>query len=428
MERHTRRSYLKLATGLVGIATTPAITAASESNRFLIDRKSISDRELREANLTTVSDLSEIDVIIVEGDEAEVKQLDAAFAPDIEYEVAAPKTAATVSGSSEPDQEPSLTDYQWDKDVQQLEDAHAVARGAGTRVAVLDTGIDDSHPDLAHAVNPDLSRDFTGDGNGAPGPHGGAHGTHVAGIIAANDQTDGGTVGSAPAAELVDCRTFSTEAPTTFGMILAAIVYSANIQADIANLSLGAYPVSRPEIGRFYGRLMNRTTSYAKRRGTLLVAAAGNQSADLQHDGHYIALPGEAANVMCVSATGPIGNRWGADGLREGYRSPAHYTNYGTNAIDIAAPGGDFDQDAIGTDRPWHRDLVLNTVPGGYQYMAGTSMAAPQVTGGAALVQSQRQDAPPSQIKSALEEAAEDVGANAYYGAGFINLIDALDH
>lgn len=426
MADYSRRSFLQLSGGALGIAAAPTITSASETDRYLVDTQPLSEKDLNGGGLTVITEIPEIDLAVVSGAESDVKRLGTAYAPDIEYELATPTDGAEITAEDSETTDEPLYDFQWDKQVQDLETVHEHSRGEGTRVAVIDTGIA-SHPDLEHALNADLSRNFTLDDEGAPGAYGGRHGTHVAGIIAANDQNDAGVVGTAPGTELVDCRTFSETAPTTFGMILASIVYSANIGADVANLSLGAYPVPRPGLGKLYGKAMNRTTAYANQNDVLLVASAGNQSADLQHDTQYIALPAEAANVMCVSATGPVGNGWGEPGLREDYTSPARYTNYGTNAIDIAAPGGDYDPSAIGTDALWYYDLVLSTVPGGYQFLAGTSMAAPQVSGGAAVLKSDRPQAPATRIRSTLEQAAEDVGDPAYYGAGFIDLVDALD-
>lgn len=205
--------------------------------------------------------------------------------------------------------------------------------------------------------------------------------------------------------------------------------------------------------------MLNRVTTYANRHGVLLIAAAGNESADLQHDGRIcgdfnddgtdeclpaISLPNEAANVMSVSATGPIGYQWGDEGLEEDVNGPSFYTNYGTNAISIAAPGGDTDPAYLDgdTDVPWHFDLVYSTIAepeydenGTYQgasydydWAAGTSMACPQVVGAAALVKSQNSGFNANQVRQTLETTAETVEEydKAYYGAGFLNPTGAV--
>ena len=248
---------------------------------------------------------------------------------------------------------------QWNKQFQDIPTVHDITTGSGTRVAVIDTGIAAGHPDLAHSVNTDLSKNFTTDSYGVGAPIGGSHGTTVAGIIGANASNQTGVIGTAPEAELADCRVFSPiRSGTTLGDVLAAITYSSRIKCDVANLSLGAYPLKKSDNGHFYRGVFNKTTEHARRNGTLLVAAAGNQSADLQHDKNKIILPGEATGVLSVSATGPIGFDHGTSGPEKPVDTPARYTNYGTNAIDLAAPGGNY-----ATDFPqgWYYDMVYNT-------------------------------------------------------------------
>jgi subtilisin family serine protease len=307
-----------------------------------------------------------------------------------------------------------------------------------TRVAFIYPGVDAAHPDLE--VNTELSVNFTGDKYGAGIPAGGYHGTHVAGIVGAETADSIGVAGTAPATDIVDFRVFSPTKKTTFGDIIDAMVHAARVDCDVANLSLGAYPVPRQGLGSFYGALLNRATTWVNRQGTLIVVAAGNAGADLQHDGPVISLPNEAAAVVSVAATGPIGFGWDAED-EEPPESPAFYTNYGTNAIDLAAPGGDADLEAIGTGVPWFLDLVFNTVSvpefkdgeyvgaeRTYGWLAGTSMAAPNVAGAAALVKSANPDYNANQVGSVLEEAAEvpaDYGKE-YYGAGYLNVVDAL--
>ncbi|MDS0297371.1 S8 family serine peptidase [Halogeometricum sp. S1BR25-6] len=322
-----------------------------------------------------------------------------------------------------------------------------MTRGEGVRVSVVDSGIAADHPDI-DGVNLDLSKNFSGDGLGVGGPYGGYHGTHVSGIVAATDTNDLGVVGTAPGAELVDCRVFSHGGGAPFSVVLAALLHNVEVDSDVTNVSLGAYSprsdyVDDGRFGRFYGRLLNRTLTHAKREGTLVVMSAGNSGADLQRDKRWLSLPNEGAQGLSVAATGPVGFGWGAEGRREPYRSPAFYTNYGTNAIDLAAPGGDADRSTIGTGVPWHRDLVLSTVATfergadgeitgdptyGWDWAAGTSMAAPNVSGAAALVQANNPEFGPERVESALTRAAEvpEGYDKSYYGSGYLNVVDAL--
>ncbi|MFB6176669.1 MAG: S8 family serine peptidase, partial [Halobaculum sp.] len=242
----------------------------------------------------------------------------------------------------------------------------------------------------------------------------------------------------------------------------------ARIDADAANLSLGAYPIPRQGLGQFYGKALNRIMTFANKEGTLLVIAAGNDAANLQQDKNLISLPNEGAQGVSVAATGPEGFTFGPDGFDDPPESPAFYTNYGTNAVDLGAPGGDLDFgalaafrasgdgltsdeirkligdwvlsttfDATGTPRKkdldgdGDTDIVTNEPTSRtprYGYKLGTSMAAPQVAGAAALVKSANPSYNANQVESALKRAADvpDGYDKRFYGSGFVNVVDAL--
>lgn len=441
MAHCSRRSFLKISgTALGGIALGSTVTAATATDRFLLDSKKTSKAEVEAAGLEVVHDLREIDVLVVSGAESDVESVGADYAPDTVYSLDQPlEERAPITAEEDATDEPNYP-IQWDKQAQNVPDAHEITRGESTRVAVIDTGVAAGHPDLQRAVNTDLSRNFTGDGYGAGGPYGGYHGTHVAGIVAADDRNDAGVVGTAPDTEIVDCRVFSPGQLASFADIVAAIVHSASVGCDAANMSIGAYPVARQAIGSFYGKTLNRTTTYANSQGTLLVASAGNAAADLQHDGDVVSLPNEAANVVTVSATGPVGFNWGDEGLEEPYYAPANYTNYGTNEIDIGAPGGNYDPSF---PAGWYYDLVFNAYASpiydddgnyqgadyGYAWLAGTSMAAPQVAGAVALVASHHPDYNANQVREALKNTADTIEEydKTYYGAGFLDPYAALN-
>jgi len=289
---------------------------------------------------------------------------------------------------------------------------------------VIDTGIDPGHPDLQHAVNTDLSRNFTEDGGDYTDVE--YHGTHVSGIIAANDQNEVGIVGSAPATDLVALRVFERFGGASFGDILAAATYSAEIGADVANLSLGAYPYSRQGFGSFYGKVLNKTMTYANKEGTLLVVAAGNDGADLQHDKGVISLPNEGAQAHSVSGTGPVGFDPETGESEQPAYTPGSYTSCGTNAIDLGAPGGN----PAGSLEDWVYSTLPEdfAFPSPYGYLYGTSMAAPQVADAAALVKSVNPGYNANQVESVLRRTAEvpDGYGKAYYGKGLIDPLEAI--
>jgi subtilisin family serine protease len=442
MPRHTRREFLTVAgAALGGIAVGTQVTAATSSDRYLVQTKG--NRSLD--GLEVIHEMEGVNVAVVRGSESDLKRSKAVkgYAPDIELELDEPAPSGDAPTFDASDYEGQPGDFlQWDKADLNVSDAFEVTEGEGTRVSVIDSGVLETHPDLAGPLNLDLSRNFTDDG-GDHNPVGGDdHGTHVAGIVAADNGGGIGVNGTAPKTDLVDCRVFSGPS-ATFADILAAVVYSANIGADVANLSLGAYPVPRQGQGSFYGKVLNSTMTYANKEGTLLVIAAGNDSADLQHDKNFISLPNEGAQAVSVAATGPIGYGWGDEGTESPPESPAFYTNYGTNAITLGAPGGDADQSAIGTGVDWFNDLVFNTVFSyedtdgdgepdtqvpGWGWKAGTSMAAPNVAGAAALIKSANPDYNANQLEAALKRAASvpDEYDKTYYGAGYLNILDAL--
>ena len=440
MADRSRRDVLKFSgAALGGIAVGSTVTVAERTDRFIVDAKGNTDADdLSKRGLDVVHDLSQLGYFVVEGAEKDVKRAKGKYAPDMVISLDLPTDRVDVDADDQSATDEPLYGFQWDKQVQDVPEAHETTRGEGARVAIIDSGVNAGHPDLAHAVNEDLSANFTGDGQGAANAAGGYHGTHVAGIVAANDENEAGVVGTAPGAEIVDCRVFSASTNAAFGDILAAVAYSADIGCDVANLSLGAYPVSRKGNGKFYGKMLNSTMTYANSKGTLLTISTGNDGADLQHDGPVYALPIEGAQGCGVSATGPIGFAHGDPGVDEPFDSPANYTNYGTNAVTVSAPGGDYDP---AQPAGWYYDMVLSTISepvyddgdylgaqNTYSWIAGTSMAAPQVAGAAALVKSEAPDMNANQVESLLKRTATDgTGGKEYHGSGFVNPVGALD-
>lgn len=429
-----RRAFTKLSGAALGISGLGGLVGAASTEQFIVKRRTDGDIDGE-----VVHDLTEIGYAVVRSteDRLDASRSVTSFVPDTELSFTnTPAETRAYEGGTDDE----FYAFQWDKQDLDVPAAHETTKGEGTRVAVIDTGIDAGHPDLD--VNTDLSIDFTGDGLGAGVPGGGSHGTHVAGIVGAETAGTTGVAGTAPATELVDFRVFSQfGGGATFGDIVAAMVLAARVDCDVANLSLGAYPIPREGLGSFYGGFLNKATTHITSEGTLLVVAAGNDAADLQHDGSVISLPNEAAGAVSVSATGPIGFGWDAD-EEAPPESPAFYTNYGTNALTLGAPGGDADLDAAADGAPYYLDLVFNALSSpvtdddgnyvgaerGYGWKAGTSMAAPNVAGAAALVKSANPDYSATQVRSALERAAElpDEYGKEYYGAGYLNVVDAL--
>jgi lantibiotic leader peptide-processing serine protease len=315
------------------------------------------------------------------------------------------------------------------------------ARGRGARVAILDSGIDHDHPDLAANVNVSLSRSFV---PGAPVfvPPGNElhHGTLMAGIVASRDNGIG-VIGVAPEAEIVAIRVLGPSG-FFFSDVIAGLMYAADIEADVVNMSFGTnFPrsgifdaagnqlASAVEVQELMNAL-NRATHYAHQRGVTLIAAAGNARIDRDHDANRIVAPADLDFVESISATAPFGFAANPDADPD---PPASYVNFGTSRIDFAAPGGDF-QTGITTPCTVGPitffcvvfDGVITSANGGiYRWCGGTSCAAAHVTAIAALlIGAHGGQLDPQEVGNLLRLSADDLGKpgrDPYYGHGRVN-------
>jgi subtilisin family serine protease len=286
------------------------------------------------------------------------------------------------------------------------------AWGEGTRVFVLDSGIDSHNPDISPNLNTSLCRSFVPDEDWEASKLFN-HGTHVAGIIAAA-QNNFGVIGVAPKAELVAVKVLSEN--TGIGLLSylnEAIVYAADNGADIINMSLGGYLPRRNGwwvgdihvTAKMVGEMLHatqRAITYAYQKGATMVAAAGNSALDADHDKNAVLIPAQLTHVIAVSAT----DQW--DG-------PWYLNNYGKTLVSFAAPG----------------DWVLSDINDNkFAYWSGTSQAAAHVSGVAALIIGQNGGSlNPAQVESVLKQSADDLGKpgkDDYYGMGRVNAYKAV--
>ena len=357
-----------------------------------------------------------------------------------EYDLSVEFANPPASGDDDP-----LFDLQWGHTAIDAATAwNAGLRGAGARVAVLDGGFDLDHPDLAPNINMALSRNFVAGETlqyELPDPF--SHGSHTAGTVAAADNGIG-TIGVAPEAELVLVKVLGDSGTGSFEDVWAGIIYAADVDADIINMSLGAtfeWVVGKGTNENAALIVANaRAVRYAYQAGTTVITSAGNEGInfDLPEYSQWIKLPADAPHAISISAVGPLG--WGVDPSTD-LDTQAFYTNLGQSAVSFSAPGGTVDFDLLasgdvctvaGITRPCYVfDFVFSTGNGTWYWSIGTSMAAPHAAGVAALiVGANGGDMHPAQVEAALAQYADDLGKpgnDDLHGAGRVsagNLVD----
>lgn len=250
-----------------------------------------------------------------------------------------------------------------DADIDAPEAWELTTGSSAVRVAVVDTGVEYDHPDLAANIGP-LGPDFYWSDNDPRDENG--HGTHVAGTIGAGNNGIG-VVGVSWDVDLMPIRVLGPTGSGTTATITSGLRYAVQHGARIVNASLG---------GRSWDPLMESVIAEAT--GTLFVVAAGNGGGDGIGDDNdttpIYPCSYASPNVICVAAT-------------DAMDSLAAFSNFGAGAVDLAAPG----------------IRIGSTYAGGdYAYLQGTSMAAPHVAGTAALLLARSPGATVGQLRAAL--------------------------
>jgi subtilisin family serine protease len=312
---------------------------------------------------------------------------------------------------------------QWGLEQINAEQAWSTSTGAGQVIAIVDSGVDLSYPDLAAKLVTGAT--FTGCANRPNGCGNGdwesgntsdppsPHGTHVAGIAAAITNNGVGVAGVAPDARIMPVKVL-TEEGGTFEEIAAGIRWATDNGADVINMSLGAIPGVQALVLTGLISDAEEAIAYAVARGVVVVAAAGNDAASICGE------PSFDDGALCVTSTD-----------RNELRS--WFSNFGVKPeLDVvAAPGGAgllFCDDDIVSTVPAGTESVCGS--GGYDYYAGTSMATPHVAGVAALLTAQGRSV--SEVFSVLKSTARTPGVDArgvytpVYGYGIVDAAAAV--
>lgn len=400
---------------LINFVSGRGLAVNGEYDTILLDFREDIPTEVVQKDLSAIANLFQVtprldnqfsakdNVYIIKGDKTRLKELKKSqFAQNTEYiepnyiykipELTQNKTrSGNIAAPQEDETQPGLTapndplyDRQWHMKAINVEAAWQHTKGKGVTVAVIDTGI----AKVRDLVETKFVKgyDFVNDREDATDDNG--HGTHVAGTVAQATNNRYGVVGVAYEANLMPLKVLSAYGSGTIADIAEAIRFAADNGADVINMSLG---------GGGESQLMKEAINYAHDKGVVIIAAAGNESAN------GAAYPARYPHVIGVSATGP-------DGIK------AEYSNYGAG-VDISAPGGSSKgqvlQETIDVDNKGEEAFL------GLQ---GTSMASPHVAGTAALIKAGGVKNP-DEIEKILLQSAEAVNDDSlnYYGAGRLN-------
>ncbi|GGN67694.1 peptidase S8 [Streptomyces albiflavescens] len=348
-----------------------------------------------------------------------------------------------VATAEAADGQDPLEPLQWDLPAIKADKAHEKTLGSSkVTVAVIDTGVDDTHPDIAPNFDRDASvncvsgKPDTADGAWRPTAAESPHGTHVAGEIA-GAKNGVGITGVAPGVKVAGIKVATTAGYFYTEAVVCGFVWAAEHGVDVTNNSYYTDPwyfncKDDPDQKALVDAI-TRASRYAEKKGAVNVAAAGNESYDLAADSitdpvspndgtpsdrvidpsKCYDIPTQLPGVVTVAATG-------AKGIK------SSFSNYGLGVIDIAAPGGDSTRYQTPAP-PATSGLILGPLPGGkWGYMAGTSMATPHVAGVAALIKSTHPYAPAALVKALLYAEADATPCTDPYDIDSDGKVDAV--
>lgn len=295
--------------------------------------------------------------------------------------VVAADVAKRVRVTAVPPPDPSQG-QQWGLNAVRAPQAWSYGDASGQVVAVVDTGVDLTHPDLASALVPGYDAL-----SGTPGGQDlNGHGTHVAGIIAAVAGNGVGGAGVALRAKIMPVRVLDASGSGWSSDVAAGITWAVNNGATVINLSFG---------GTTEDTVLSQSIAYALSKGVPVVAAAGNEG----DNGNPVEYPAATPGVLAVGAVDASG-------------AHASFSNTGSY-VGLVGPG-------VGIFSTW--------LGGGYAVLSGTSMAAPFVSGALAMARAADPTLSPSQLRAVLTSTAADLGTpgvDPVFGAGLVDVATA---
>ena len=292
-----------------------------------------------------------------------------------------PETRFTAFASDDPHRV-----NQWGLDRVAFEEATTLVDTSDVVVAVVDTGVRATHEDLQGVLLTGADM-IDGVVDGTEADH--FHGSHVAGIIAANTGNGIGMSASAPGVKILPVRVLDSSGSGSSSDVADGIIWAADNGADVINLSLGSTSNSL---------VVESAIDYAVGKGVVVVAAAGNSGAA----GNPIMYPAALPNVISVGAI-------------DSYDARASFSGYG-DWVDLTAPGVSI--------------LSLHGLGDtSYAYANGTSMASPFVASAAALLKAADPTITPAEVLSVLTDTAEDLGPTGFdaeFGYGLVDPVSAV--
>ncbi len=370
-------------------ARTGAMNAQAAPGELVVRFRNVQNRQalLQGLGLRTIGKVNRLDAIVVKGGDTQAALAKLKASKDVLY--AEPNYIAKAIGTASAAPalgfrakgEDELLGKLWGMAKIQAPAAWAVTTGSrDVKVAVVDTGIDYNHPDLAGRVEKGF--DFINNDEDAMDDQ--MHGTHCAGSVAAGIG-NGGVVGVAPGVSLLAVKVLSAEGSGDYAGVANGITYAADHGAQVISMSLG---------GGSTAQVLEDAVAYAQSKGVLVVAAMGNNNSERP------SYPAACAGVMAVGSTTVQEKRSG-------------FSNFGKH-ISVGAPGS---------------DILSTLMGGGYTSISGTSMATPHVAGLAALVKSAFPAATAAELRTRIEKGADDLGAAGFdkeFGHGRINALKAV--